>query len=158
MKGQRVKDITQEDVVRSYTFKFCVRHCKRALDSYDKAMSCLKAKQQRNYDDRIRMLHERLAVGKSLSNEHFPKVDGSGRGGDIRQEAVLPKFPGSDATRYFYALKKIPIRGYFWKSDRVIDTYFVSHYIKKDFDDLAENDKIKVRNNWTRIEVNRDEF
>ncbi|CAM6791401.1 hypothetical protein CIFRMM088M_05470 [Citrobacter freundii] len=36
-------------------------------------------------------------------------------------------------------------------------TYFISHYIYKDFDDLSDSDTQKVRNNWERIERGLDD-
>lgn len=36
-------------------------------------------------------------------------------------------------------------------------TYFISHYIYKDFDKLDDSDTTRVRNNWERIERGCDE-
>lgn len=69
----------------------------------------------------------------------------------VRKEGSLPSYNGKPAKN-FWAIKRIPIRGYYWESERMFMTYFISHYIYKDFDDLHDSDVTKVCNNWDRIE------
>ncbi len=87
----------------------------------------------------------RLANGGRISKDSFPK------------EGQLPKQPGQQNTKYFYALKKIPIRAYGWYSERESGKFFISHYIYKDRNKLSEADTKRVGANWTRIEENGDE-
>jgi len=86
----------------------------------------------------------RLANGQPLSRDSFP------------EEGSLPVLVGRP-RRKFRALKRLPIRGYCWKSESCSRTYFISHYIHKKKNDLKQSDIEKVANNWKRIEVNGDE-
>ncbi len=89
---------------------------------------------------------QRLADGERMSKENFP------------QEGELPKSKNNpNKTKKFNALKRIPIRGYCWLSEKHHDTYFISHYIYKDYDKLKERDTEIVGRNWKRIEVDGDE-
>jgi hypothetical protein len=88
---------------------------------------------------------ERLADGQRMSKENFP------------QEGNLPKRKGQQRAKKFNALKRIPIRGYCWLSDRCKNTYFISHYVYKDYDDLKDSDTKRVGANWRRIEEDGDE-
>jgi len=88
---------------------------------------------------------QRLADGSRMSKENFP------------QEGELPKLAGQQKSKKFNALKRIPIRGYCWLSEKHPNTYFISHYVFKDYDKLKEKDTKKVRDNWNRIEVGDDE-
>ncbi|KMK17761.1 hypothetical protein ABW09_11990 [Pluralibacter gergoviae] len=88
---------------------------------------------------------ERLASGK-----RSPDLS-------ARKEGQLPSLNGRP-TKNFWAIKKIPIRAYYWESEKYEMTYFISHYIYKDFNKLSESDTIKVRNNWERIERGSDEY
>ncbi|PCE69342.1 hypothetical protein B6G00_04305 [Salinivibrio sp. YCSC6] len=75
-----------------------------------------------------------LAKMGRLSSENF------------RKEGGLPS--GSN----FYALKKIPIRGYCWFSTKHPSTVYISHYIHKKKDDLDKRDCQRVVDNWRIIE------
>lgn len=123
-----------------------VRHCRKAVDSYTKAsMSLAPHKKKRRITLQLINQLERLAHGEEMSKETF------------RREAKLPGRVGRQEDRYFYALKRIPIRGYCWESERLDNTYFISHYIYKDFDNLDDRDTERLKNNWRRIEVDNDE-
>lgn len=82
----------------------------------------------------------RLADGEEMSQEYF------------RKEGVLPGKKGRTGVKHFYALKRMPIRAYCWKSERFPNTYFISHYVFKDYDGLDPSDTKIVCNNWLRIE------
>lgn len=122
-----------------------VVHCNGALKSLSEAMkSVTPSKKQKSMMIALKLQIERLASGKrspELSN---------------RKEGMLPSFEGKPAKN-FWAIKKIPIRGYYWESERLEMTYFISHYIYKDFDDLHDSDVKKVCNNWHRIERGQHE-
>jgi hypothetical protein len=87
---------------------------------------------------------QRLADGHPMSNENFPL------------EGELPG-TGHKKKQRFRALKKIPVRGYCWKSEKHPNTWFISHYIHKKQNKLSDSDTQKVRNNWHRIEIQDDE-
>jgi len=55
------------------------------------------------------------------------------------------------------ALKRIPVRGYCWRSERCENTWFISHYVYKDYQKLKARDTERLGKNWLRIEVNGDE-
>ncbi len=114
-----------------------VVHCRGAIKSYQKAIQSVNPKKRKgSLTNTLAVQIERLANGGQMSRENFPR------------EAQLPD------KSHFYAMKKIPIRGYCFK---VGDTWYVSHYIHKNFDDLADGDTEKVKNNWRRIVENGDE-
>lgn len=124
---------------------FTVIHCTGAIDSLG---NCLKsvtpAKKQKSMLINLQLQIERLASGK-----RSPELS-------TRKEGLLPSFEGKP-KKNFWAIKKIPIRGYYWESERIGMTYFISHYIYKDFDDLHDSDIRKVCNNWMRIERGLDD-
>lgn len=130
----------------SYTGqRFVVRHCLRARESFVKALEGVPSKQKKKFIHWMEMQIKRLADGKPMSTENFP------------QEGPLPNKPGKK-RRCFKALKKLPIRGYCWKSERHPNVWYISHYIHKKKDPLSEQDIKKVGNNWTRIEDKGDEY
>lgn len=53
-----------------------------------------------------------------------------------------------DASTKFFAIKRIPIRAYFWYSQRHKDTIVISHYVKKTWLKLRQADINRVRKNW----------
>ncbi len=120
-------------------------HCSGALKSLGITLKSIKpAKKQRSMMISLKLQLERLASGKRT-----PDLS-------VRKEGLLPSFNGKP-PKNFWAIKKIPIRGYYWESERHDMTYFISHYIYKDFDKLDDTDSQKVRNNWDRIERGCDE-
>lgn len=117
--------------------KYKVIHCEGAKDSFFKELFEHVPKDKHdNYMARMRRLRERLADGHKMSNENFPK------------EGKLPD------GNHFRALKKIPLRAYIWQSKKHQGTFFVSHYIYKNFDKLKESDTKKVCDNWYIYEEN----
>lgn len=125
--------------------KFKIIHCRGAMNSFDIALKhCAKGKAgslRRGMEQQIK----RLADGHRMSKENFPG------------EGDLPKVPGQPG-RKFNAFKRKPIRGYCWLSVKHENTYFISHYIYKNFQKLSSKDTDKVGSNWKRIEVEEDEF
>ena len=126
--------------------EFTVIHCNGALDSYIEALRHINAKKRKAAFTRgmIQQI-DRLAEGHRMSKANFP------------QEGALPKRKGQHRAKKFNALKRIPIRGYCWLSEKYRNTYFISHYVYKDYDDLKESDSNRVGANWRRIEENDDE-
>ena len=125
--------------------KFKVIHCKGAIESFEIAMSHVDPHRRKSFKRGMVMQIQRLADGHRMSKESFP------------QEGDLPKRNNQSTTKKFNALKRIPIRGYCWLSTVIPNTYFISHYVYKDYDKLKEKDTSIVGKNWTRIEVNGDE-
>lgn len=125
--------------------KFTVIHCKGALDSYRAALGGVEARKHKSFTHGIIMQIERLAAGHRMSKENFP------------QEGDLPKRKGQHKAKKFNALKRKPIRGYCWLSEQHKNTYFISHYVFKNYDKLKDSDTNRTGANWTRIEVDGDE-
>jgi len=120
-------------------------HCKNAIKSFDKALDSVNAQKKKKFKRAMIQQIQRLADKGKLSQENFPS------------EAALPNVKGQSGTKTFNAFKRKPVRGYCWLSQKHRNTYFISHYINKDFDKLDPTDTEKVHNNWRRIEVNGDE-
>lgn len=117
-----------------------VIHCDGALKSLKETLkSVTPTNKQRRMLISLQLQIERLASGKRSSDL------------TIRKEGLLPSYEGKPA-KHFWAIKKIPVRGYFWESERHYMTYYISHYIYKDFDRLDDSDVQRIRNNWVRIE------
>ena len=55
----------------------------------------------------------------------------------------------SDGARFF-AIKRIPIRAYFWYSKNSRNTIVVSHYVNKTWRKLRLEDTNRVKANWKR--------
>ncbi len=125
--------------------KFTVMHSNGALDSYIEALNHVNAKNRKAFTRGMIQQISRLAEGHRMSKANFP------------QEGGLPKRKGQHRAKKFNALKRIPIRGYCWLSEKHKNTYFISHYVFKNYDDLKESDTNRVGNNWRRIEENGDE-
>lgn len=136
----------EETVIEYHGAKFRVVHCRGAMDSFDAALKhCQKGKAnslRRGMEQQI----ARLADGHRMSKENFPS------------EGDLPKLSGHTSAKKFNALKRKPIRGYCWLSEKYLNTYFISHYIYKNFQKLNSKDTDRVASNWKRIEVDEDEF
>ena len=138
MKDDKPKDSYQGS-------KFTVIHCEGALESYVDALNSVNARRHKSFTRGIIQQIKRLADGHRMSKENFP------------QEGDLPKRKGQQKAKKFNALKRIPIRGYCWLSERFENTYFISHYVYKDYDDLKKSDTKRVGDNWRRVEENGDE-
>jgi hypothetical protein len=117
-------------------YRFRVIHCKRALDTFDAEIAKVPPHMRIKVAAVCVGFIERLADGGKLTKKNFPP------------EADLPQNGGK-----FYAIKKIPMRAYYWQSKRLPGTYFISHYLYKKKDDLDQTDIAKVHSNWRRIEV-----
>ena len=114
--------------------KYNVIHCDGAIDSLNKAMERVPAHEKRTRKAQMLRLIERLGDGMNMPRDSFP------------DEGVLPD--GSN----FKAFKKLPLRAYLWLSKRYQNTYFISHYIYKDYQKLKKSDIEKVKANWRKKE------
>lgn len=125
--------------------KFTVVHCLGAIESFEKALGHVKAKEAKTFRRSIPQQIKRLADGHRLSKENFP------------QEGDLPKKAGRTNAKKFSALKRKPLRGYCWMSEVNQNVYYISHYVFKNYDKLKESDTAIVGANWRRIEEDGDE-
>ena len=119
--------------------KFTVIHCAGALESLHEALSSIPKKRRSSMTQGIIIQLQRLADGQPMSKENF------------RTEGELPRRTGK-SVKSFSALKRIPIRGYCWPSQRCPGTWFISHYIYKNWEKLDGSDTTIVGSNWIRIE------
>lgn len=122
-----------------------IRHCIKARETLDRIISKhqlgLKTESiMRKFSAALERLCER-----PISSER------------LTVEAELPSFHGRGGGR-FYAFKEKPLRVYMWRSQRFEDTWYISHYIVKDQQELSETDKGKVHANWYRVEVEGYEY
>lgn len=125
--------------------KFTVIHCEGALESFQKALNHVETRKRKSLTRGIIMQINRLANGHKMTKENFP------------QEGDLPKRKGQQKAKKFNALKRLPIRGYCWLSERNRNTYFISHYVYKDYRKLADSETKRVGDNWLIIEEKDDE-
>jgi len=140
------KDKDQHDAAPLYKGRrYTVVHCEGALDTFREALGHVRSDKAKSLIRQMILQIKRLADDEAMSQENFPS------------EGALPTLPGQQGSRKFHALKKIPIRGYCWKSDRLPNTWFISHYVFKNYQDLDPRDTAKVGRNWRRIEENGDE-
>ncbi|WP_010325437.1 hypothetical protein [Marinobacterium stanieri] len=130
MSNSEADEDNNDIIGKCYRIKFC----DGALESFQQALGSIKQKRRDSLTARIKTLIERLADGICLGSES-----------DVA-EGQLP-----DGSR-FRALKKIPIRCYYWKSSTYDDVIFVSHFIYKDQQKLDKRTTEKVSNNWRRYE------
>ncbi|MFT4929422.1 MAG: hypothetical protein ACI8WB_005555 [Phenylobacterium sp.] len=138
MKEEKLEQNFQGD-------RFRITHCKGALVSFEEAISHLETNKRQSFKRAMVRQIQRLADGHRMSKENFP------------QEGELPKKLGQRKAKKFNALKKIPVRGYCWLSEICANTYFISHYVYKNYDKLKPRDTTRVGDNWVRIEVNHNE-
>lgn len=115
--------------------RLTIVHCDGAVDSFKSALEKVSPhKRKPTLAMHIVRQIETLANLGRLSGVNFPK------------EGALPN--GS----HFYALKKIPIRGYCWFSNKHPRTVFISHYIYKSKERLSNRDGDRVIANWRSVE------
>ncbi|HHX8705221.1 TPA: hypothetical protein ACVO4A_000778 [Vibrio diabolicus] len=136
------KEIDLKNEYEDTSSKRKVIHCRGAIRSYDEATKSLLAAKKKTMTRGLILQIERLARGERMSKENF---------------APEGNLPNKSGGKKFYALKRIPIRGYCWQSSKNPKFYYISHYISKDFKKLRPKDTNIVGNNWERIEENNDE-
>jgi len=122
-----------------------VVHCLGARESFEEALRHVEARKQGSFRRGMVQQIQRLADGHPMTRENFPK------------EGKLPNNANGEGSGHFHALKRIPIRGYCWRSERHENTWFVSHYVFKNYQKLKAKDTDRLGKNWTRIEVDGDE-
>ncbi|WP_420599969.1 hypothetical protein [Neptuniibacter sp.] len=120
-----------------YGSNFTIRFCDEAEDSFREALTHVTKAKGVSLSGAISALLERKANGQ-LSGESDEK------------EGKLPD--GSN----FRAIKKIPIRCYYWQSKTHKATIFVSHFKYKDQQKLDSRDSQRVISNWWAYEKNSE--
>lgn len=55
-----------------------------------------------------------------------------------------------DGNSKFYAIKRIPVRAYFWYAETLRDTIIISHYVYKRWNKLRSRDAKRVKANWAK--------
>lgn len=119
-----------EDIEGSH---FTIKFCEGAEASFGEALG-KTGRKSANITGQINVLLIRLSNNETMATNTIVK------------EALLPD--GS----HFKAIKKIPIRCYFWKSKNHKSTMFVSHFVFKNKGSLDKRDIQKVVNNWNIYE------
>lgn len=114
--------------------KYEIRFCDGALESFKESLTHVTQAVGVKLAARIYSLLNILSDGEFVANKTHVK------------EGMLP-----DKT-YFYAIKKIPIRCYYWRSKSNTDVIFVSHFICKDQEKLNKKDTKRVTANWRNYE------
>ncbi|WP_444925430.1 hypothetical protein ACJJI4_12990 [Microbulbifer sp. TRSA002] len=122
--------------------RFKVIHCSGAIQSFKAALAHLPKAKAKSFERAMILQIKRLANGERMSKENF------------RQEGELPSKTGHKISKKFYALKRIPIRGYCWLSEKYPQTYFISHYVYKDYKKLKASDTKIVGDKWKEKEGN----
>lgn len=125
--------------------KYRVVHCLGALESFHQSLIHVETHKGKALKRGMVQQIQRLADGHRMSRENFPR------------EGSLPKRNDGTHVGYFFAFKRLPVRGYCWQSDSYPNTWFISHYVYKDYQKLKNRDEAKVAENWTRIEVDGNE-
>jgi len=138
----QVDNNVRDEVVGS---AFGVVHCEGARESFEEALKRVEARKQKSFRRGMTQQIQRFADGHRMSSENFPREGG------------LSKKANGDSAGHFHALKRIPVRGYCWRSERFENTWFISHYVYKDYQKLKARDAERLGKNWIRIEVNGDE-
>lgn len=127
----RQKSNNQDLIGKVFTIKFC----QGAEKSLIQAIARVSPTQKKDkLYAKIFVLLKRISNSERLAQ------------GEVVSEGSLPN------KKKFKALKKIPIRCYFWYSDKHSKVIFVSHFIYKDFDSLSQRDVNKVVSNWKEME------
>ena len=122
------QEINCEDIVG---LRFTVKFCDGAQRSLEKSVQRVAPTQKRK-----KIIASTKALLVRLSNGQRLAAD------SLVAEGKLPD------GKSFKALKKLPLRCYFWYSNSHKNVMFVSHYVYKDYKKLAQKDTDKVCDNW----------
>ena len=107
-----------------------VIHAPGALNSWEVAASRLSSRKAAEIEGFLIGLFEAWIDGQRL------------HGGWAAPEGDL------DRNTKFYAIKRIPVRAYFWYSVIHDNTIVISHYVVKKWNNLRAKDIARVRTNW----------
>lgn len=121
----------------AFQHKMKIEHCDGAEESLEKALKDMPnadEEQRQLYRDQLEEFFDRYARGERLSSS------------SLSSEGDLP-----DKTK-FLAMRRLPIRAYFWVSKRLRSTLFISHYVYKKWQKLEKRDSRLVCRNWEKYE------
>lgn len=107
-----------------------VIHAPGALESWDDAATTLPAQKANLIEGQLMQLFTDWIDGARL-HRNWAEPEG-----DL------------DRNTKFFAIKRIPVRAYFWYSEAHADTIVISHYVKKTWQKLRTRDIRKVKANW----------
>lgn len=117
---------------------FTIRFCDGAEESFNESLSHVTKAKKVSLAAQIYKLLGRKANGLPLAEKTNVK------------EAGLPD--GSN----FFAIKKLPLRCYYWISKAHKSVIFVSHFKYKDKQKLSPKDTNRIRANWWKYEKGSD--
>ena len=109
-----------------------VIHAPGALDSWKKEASRLPERKAMEIEGFLITLFDDWIKGSRLHT------------GWAAPEGDLSK------AKKFFAIKRVPIRAYFWYSDVHKNTIVISHYVCKKWQKLRPKDTKQVKLNWKR--------
>jgi hypothetical protein len=121
-------DSNNENIVGE---RFTIKFCDGAQSSLEQALQRVAPTQKRK-----KTIASILALLVRISNGQKIAAD------SIAQEGKLPN------GKLFKALKKLPLRCYFWYSSTYKGVIFVSHFVYKDYKKLAKTDIERISKNW----------
>ena len=107
-----------------------VIHASGALDSWEKEAAKLSERKATEIEGFLIALFDAWNDSSRL-HSHWAEPEGD-----------LSK------AKKFFAIKRIPIRAYFWYSDIHRNTIVISHYVYKKWQKLRIKDTKKVKLNW----------
>ncbi len=126
-----------------------VIHCDGAEKSLIKALSSvIPSRKKQRYLNFLELALDRIANGSRLAGMPHEGVPNNLR---RVKEAELPDLPGH-ATGNFWAIKKIPIRGYGWDGVKNPAVVYISHYVFKNQQSLSKTDIDRVHRNFRKME------
>ena len=109
---------------------YTIYFCKEADKSLNEALSTVKDPNMMQIN--LQVLLQKLANGEKLNE-------------------ITAETSKSDKIK-FWAIKKIPIRCYFWYSKNNKKHIYVSHFVHKKQQKLDKKDKQRVHRNWKNWE------
>jgi hypothetical protein len=142
--------ITEQNIVRERKgASKTVIHCEGAKKSLDKALDSVKpSKKRQRFLNFLELSLDRLANGDRLAGMPHDGVPDNQK---PVKEGALPGLLGH-TTGHFWAIKKIPIRGYGWDGVKNRTHIYISHYVYKDQQSLSKADTDRVHRNFRKME------
>ena len=125
-----MKERSIQEFADNQGLKRRVIHAPGALDSWVKEAAKLNERKATEIEGFLIALFDAW-IDNSRLNTHWGAPEG-----DLNKD------------KKFFAIKRIPIRAYFWYSDVHKNTIVISHYVYKKWQKLRTKDIRKVKLNW----------
>ena len=125
-----MKERSLQEFADKQGLKRRVIHAPGALDSWKKEAEKLTDRKATEIEGFLIALFDAW-VDDSRLNKHWAVPEG-----DLNKD------------KKFFAIKRIPIRAYFWYSGVHKNTIIISHYVYKKWQKLRTEDTRKVKLNW----------